>query len=108
LPLSNGGDDRYMTVLGKGWEAAKPTTCSSYIAMGRTLLPALSLQLGDITVVETRIESTENAVPSGNFIAVCITVEALMWCLLCDNIVTAIALAPLFRVSGVMSKYCDK
>jgi hypothetical protein len=74
-----------MTVLGKVWATEKNTTDSSYLALERsvrkTLLPALTLQLGDIlvTVGETRIESTENAVPSGIIIATCITVEALTW-----------------------------
>jgi hypothetical protein len=101
-----------MTVLGKGWAAAKPTIGSSYKFLGRsarkTLLPALTQQLGDMTVSEANIGSTENAVPSGIFIAMCITVEALTWCLLCDNLVIAISLASLFRLSGHMSKYCDK
>jgi hypothetical protein len=108
LPLANVGEDRYMTVLGKGWAAAKPTTGSSYIALGRdareTILPAVTVQLGDMPVGETR---TENTVPSGTFIATRITVVTLTWCLLCRNLVTAISLAPLFCLSGVMSKYCD-
>jgi hypothetical protein len=107
LPLSNGGDDRYMTVLGKGWAAAKPTTGSSYIALGRnareTLLPAVTVQLGDMTVGEIR---TENTVPSGILIVRRITAVTLTWCLLCCNLLRIISLAPLFRLSGVMSKYC--
>jgi hypothetical protein len=99
-----------MTVLGKSWAAAKPTTGSSYISLGRnawkTLLPTLTLQLGVMTVGEARIESTEKTVPSGIFIATRITVFTLK-CLLLRNLVTAISLAPLFLLSGVMSKYCD-
>jgi hypothetical protein len=99
-----------MTGLGKGWAAAKPTVGSSYISFGRnarkTLLPALTLQLGDMTAGETRIESTEKTVSSGIFIATRITVVTLT-CLLLRNLVTAISLAPLFLLSGVMSKYCD-
>jgi hypothetical protein len=51
--------------------------------------------LGDVTVGETR---TENTVPSGISIATLITVVTLTWCLLCSNLVTAISLAPLFRL----------
>jgi hypothetical protein len=62
-----------MTVLGKGWAAAKPTVGSYYIALGRnarkTLLAAVTQQLGDMTVGESRIESTENTIPSGIFTA---------------------------------------
>jgi hypothetical protein len=110
--LSNDGDNSYMTVLGNGWAAAKATTGSSYIALGRiareTLLPALTLKLGDITVGETRKESTKNIVPSGIFIAMCINVVTLTLRLPCDNQVKAISLAPLLCLSGVVSKYCDK
>jgi hypothetical protein len=90
-----------MTVLGKGWVAAKPTTASSYIALGRnalrTLLPERTLQLGDITVGENRIDSTGNTVPCGIFIATGINVCTLMWCFLCRNLVTVISLASIFR-----------
>jgi hypothetical protein len=111
LPLSNGGYDSYMTVFSKGWAAAKPRTGSSYIALGwntrKTLYPAVTLQLGEMTVGDTRMESTEHSFPSVIFIATRITLCTLMWCLLCRNTVTAISMAPLFRLSGVISKYCD-
>jgi hypothetical protein len=42
---------------------------------------------------------------SGIFIITCVTVATLTWCLLCCNLVTDISLAPLFRLSGVMSQY---
>jgi hypothetical protein len=102
----NGGDDSYMTVLGKGWAAEKPTTGSSYIALERnarkTPLLAVTLQLDDITVGANR---TENAIPSGIHIMTRVTVATRTWCLLCCNLVTAISLDPLFRLSSVMSQY---
>jgi hypothetical protein len=95
-----------MMVLGKGWEAEKPTTGSSYITLGRnarnTPLLAVTLQLDDITVGANR---TENTVPSGILIISHVTVATLTWCLLCCNLVTAISQASLFRPSSVMSRY---
>jgi hypothetical protein len=87
-----------MTVLGKGWAAAKATTGSFYIALGRnarkTLLP-VTLQLSVMTFGANR---TENTVPSGIFIVTRVTVATLAWCLLCRNLLTAISLAALFRI----------
>jgi hypothetical protein len=101
LPLSEGGDERYMTVLGKGWAAAKPTTGSCHISLGCTENTSCCYSaVGVMTVGETR---TENTFPNGIFIATSITVVTLMWCLLCRNLVTAISLASLFCLSGVMS-----
>jgi hypothetical protein len=54
-----------MMVLGKVWATAKPTTGSSYVALGlnplKTPLLAVTLQLDDITVGANR---TENTIPS--------------------------------------------
>jgi hypothetical protein len=65
-----------MAVLGKGWAAAKPTTGSSYVALGlnarKKPLLAVTLQLDDIIVGANH---------------------------------TGISLAPMFRLSGVMSQY---
>jgi hypothetical protein len=51
-----------MTVLGKGWVAAKPTTGSSYVASGinarKTTILAVTLQLDDIAVGTNHAEST--------------------------------------------------
>jgi hypothetical protein len=95
-----------MTVLGKGWAAAKPTTSSSYVDSGRnarkTPLLAVTLYLGGITVGANR---TENTIPSGIHIMTRVTFATLTWCLLCCNLVTAISLAPLFRLSNIMSQY---
>jgi hypothetical protein len=94
-----------MTVSGKDWTAAKPTTGSSYVAPGlnarKTPLLAVTLQLDDITVGANR---TENTVPSGILIITRVIVATPTWCLLCCKLVTNISLVPLFRLSGVMSQ----
>jgi hypothetical protein len=59
---------------------------------------AVTLQLDDITVGANR---TENAIPSGIHIMTRVTVATRWWCLLCCNLVTAISLDPLFRLSSV-------
>jgi hypothetical protein len=63
-----------MTVWGKGWEAEKLTTGSSYIALRRdtrkTPLLAVTLQLDDITVGANR---TENTIHSGVLIIMRVT-----------------------------------
>jgi hypothetical protein len=91
-----------MTVMGKGWAAAKPTTGSSYVAFGRnarkTPLLAVILQLGDMTVGANRTESTEITVPSWIVIFTRVTVVTVTLYLLCRNLVTAISLASLFRL----------
>jgi hypothetical protein len=95
-----------MTVLGKGWAAAKPTTGSSSLAFRlnawKTPLLAVTLQLDDISVGANR---TENTVPSGIPFITRVTVSTLTWCFLCCNLVTDISLDPLFYPSGVMSQY---
>jgi hypothetical protein len=95
-----------MTVLGNGWAAAKPTTGSSYVDSGqnarKTPHLAGTLQLDNIIVGSNR---TERTAPSGILIVTCVTVATLTWCLLCCNLVAVITLAPLFRPSGVTSRY---
>jgi hypothetical protein len=87
-----------MTDFGKAWAAEKPTTGSGLNAR-KTPLLAVNLQLDDVTVGANR---KENTVPCGILI---ITVATLTWCILCCNLVMAISLALLFRLSGVMSQH---
>jgi hypothetical protein len=105
VPLRNGGDDNYMTVLDKGWAGAKPTTGSSYGALElnarKTPLLAVTLQLDDITVSANH---KENTVPSVSLNITRVTVATLTWCLLCCNLVTVITRVPLFRLSAVISR----
>jgi hypothetical protein len=91
-----------MTVLGKGRAAGKHTTGSSYVASGlnaqKTTLLAVTLQLDDITVTANR---KENTIPSWSLIITRVTVVTQ---LLCCNLVTVITLAPIFRLSGVITE----
>jgi hypothetical protein len=107
--MSNVGDDSCMMVLGKGLAAARPTTGSSFISLGRnarkTPIDSVILQLRDTTLGANRTENTKNTVHSGIFILMHVTVATVTWVLLCHNPVKAISLARLFGLSGVMPQY---
>jgi hypothetical protein len=85
-------------------EGSKATTGSTHVVSGgnalKTSLLAVTLQFDGTTVRAKRTEK-KNTVLSGISTVKRMTFATLTWCLLCHNLITAIPLARLLRLSGV-------